>query len=166
MARCEMARCEHVTWSIEFDFCLFIFLNWIKKSSFWSIREFELRVIRQTANARQRKVLRHQAINSKWTCCFKTAMHDYSFDARKKIWNENVQRKFCPRKFELAVCRSRCHRRFAPQEIRPPLKRGGDIPRIFAPRGESPRNIAPQGGEFPRNIAPQGGESPRNIAPL
>jgi hypothetical protein len=22
-------------------------------------------------------------------------MHDYSFDARKKIWNENVQRKFC-----------------------------------------------------------------------
>jgi hypothetical protein len=22
-------------------------------------------------------------------------MHDYSFDTRKKIWNENVQRKFC-----------------------------------------------------------------------
>jgi hypothetical protein len=22
-------------------------------------------------------------------------MHDYSFDARKKVWNENVQRKFC-----------------------------------------------------------------------
>jgi hypothetical protein len=22
-------------------------------------------------------------------------MHDYSFDARKKIWNENVQRKYC-----------------------------------------------------------------------
>ena len=38
----------------------------------------------------------------------------------------------------------RCHRRFAPQEVRPPSQKGGDIPRIFAPpRGESPRNIAP-----------------------
>ena len=39
-------------------------------------------------------MLRYQAIKSKWTCCFKTAMHDYSFETRKKIWNENVQRKF------------------------------------------------------------------------
>jgi hypothetical protein len=60
-----------------------------------NIREFKLRVIRQTANARQRKILRYQAIKSKWTCCFKTEIHNYSFDARKKIWNENVQRKFC-----------------------------------------------------------------------
>jgi hypothetical protein len=51
--------------------------------------------IRQTANARQRKKLRYQAIKSKWTCWFKTDIHNYSFDARKKIWNENVQRKFC-----------------------------------------------------------------------
>jgi hypothetical protein len=29
------------------------------------IREFKLRVIRQTANARQRKILRYQAIKSK-----------------------------------------------------------------------------------------------------
>jgi hypothetical protein len=29
--------------------------------------------------------------------CFKTAMRNYFFDTttRKKIWNENVQRKFC-----------------------------------------------------------------------
>ena len=58
------------------------------------IREIKLRVIRQTANGRQRKILWYQAIKSKWTCCFKTAMHDCSFDTRKKIWNENVQRKF------------------------------------------------------------------------
>jgi hypothetical protein len=59
-------------------------------------REFKLRVIRQTANARQRKILRYQAIKSKFrSCCFKTEIHNYSFDARKKIWNENVQRKFC-----------------------------------------------------------------------
>jgi hypothetical protein len=60
-----------------------------------SNREFKLRVIRQTANARQRKILRYQVIKSKWTCCFKTEIHNYSFDARNKIWNENVQRKFC-----------------------------------------------------------------------
>jgi hypothetical protein len=60
-----------------------------------SNREFKLRVIRQTANARQRKNLRYQAIKSKWTCCFKTEIHSYSFDASKKIWNENVQRQFC-----------------------------------------------------------------------
>jgi hypothetical protein len=59
-------------------------------------REFKLRVIRQTANGRQRKKLRYQAIKSKWTCCFKTEIHNYSFDTRKKKWNENVQRKFCP----------------------------------------------------------------------
>ena len=60
-----------------------------------AIREFklEVRVIRQTTNDRQRKILRYQAIKNKWTCCFK--MHDYYFDTRKKIWNENVQRKFC-----------------------------------------------------------------------
>jgi hypothetical protein len=41
------------------------------------------------------------------------------------------------------------------QEIRPPpAQKGGDIPRIFSPRGESPMNIAPQTGESPRNIAP------------
>jgi hypothetical protein len=40
-------------------------------------------------------MLRYQAIKSKWTCCLKTEIHNYSFDARKKIWNENVQRKFC-----------------------------------------------------------------------
>jgi hypothetical protein len=60
-------------------------------------REFKLCVIRQTTNARQRKKLRYQAIKSKWTCCFKTAMHDYSFDTRKKIWkktfNENFAKK-------------------------------------------------------------------------
>jgi hypothetical protein len=59
------------------------------------IREFKLRVIRQTANARQRKILRYQAIKSKWTCRFKTEIHNYSFDAREKIWNEDVQPKFC-----------------------------------------------------------------------
>jgi hypothetical protein len=58
------------------------------------IIEFKLRVIRQTVNARQ-KNLQYQAIKSKWTCCFKTEINNYSFDARKKIWNENVQRKFC-----------------------------------------------------------------------
>jgi hypothetical protein len=52
-------------------------------------------VIRQTANAMQRNILRYQAIKSKWTCCFKTEIHNYSFDATKRIWNENVQRKFC-----------------------------------------------------------------------
>jgi hypothetical protein len=56
----------------------------------------KLSVIRQTANARQSKILRrYQAIKSKCTCCFKTAMHYCSFDTRKKIWNENVQHKFC-----------------------------------------------------------------------
>jgi hypothetical protein len=44
---------------------------------------------------RQRKISRYQAIKSKWTCCFKTEIHNYSFDARKKIRNENIQRKFC-----------------------------------------------------------------------
>ena len=58
-------------------------------------REFKLRVIRRTANARQRKILRYQAMKSKWTCCFKTEIHNYSFDARMKIWNKNVQRKLC-----------------------------------------------------------------------
>jgi hypothetical protein len=58
-------------------------------------REFKLRVIRQTANRRQRTISRYQAIKSKWTCCFKTEIHHYSFDARKKIRNENIQRKFC-----------------------------------------------------------------------
>jgi hypothetical protein len=57
---------------------------------------FALYVIRQTANARQSgKMLRYQAIKRKWTCCFKTEIHNYCFDAKKKIWNENVQRKFC-----------------------------------------------------------------------
>jgi hypothetical protein len=55
----------------------------------------KLRVIRQTANARQRKMLWYQAIKSKWNCCFKTEIRNYSFDARKKIWNENVRRQFC-----------------------------------------------------------------------
>ena len=49
----------------------------------------------QTANARQGKMLRYQAIKGTWTCCFKTEIHNYSFDARKTIWNENVQRKIC-----------------------------------------------------------------------
>ena len=62
------------------------------------IREFKLRVIRQTANARQRKILRYQAVKSKWTCCFKTAMHDYilSTQERKyetKTFNENFAKK-------------------------------------------------------------------------
>jgi hypothetical protein len=65
----------------------------------------KLRVIRQTANARQRKMLWYQAIKSKWTCCFKIEIRNYSFDTRKKIWNENE--KMLPRKFEPAVCRSR-----------------------------------------------------------
>jgi hypothetical protein len=56
-------------------------------STYIYIREFKLRVIRQTANARQRNNLRYQAIKNEWTCCFRTAMHDYSFDTRKKIWN-------------------------------------------------------------------------------
>ena len=49
------------------------------------IREFKLRVICKTANARQRKILRYQAVKSKLTWCFKTEIHNYSFDARKKI---------------------------------------------------------------------------------
>ena len=49
----------------------------------------------QTANARQRKILRYQAIKSKLACCFKTEIHNHSFDTRKKIWNENIQQKFC-----------------------------------------------------------------------
>ena len=60
-----------------------------------SNREFKLRIIRQTSNGRQRKILRYPAIKSKLTCCFKTEIHNYSFDTRKKIWNENVQRIFC-----------------------------------------------------------------------
>ena len=55
-----------------------------------SIREFKLGGKRQA-----KKKLQYQAIKSKWTCCFKTEIHNYSFDARRKIWNENVQRKFC-----------------------------------------------------------------------
>jgi hypothetical protein len=73
-------------------FC--VFWDWIY-FNFFINREFKLRVIRQTANARQRKFLLYQAIKSKWTSSFKTEIHNYSFDARKKIWNENVQRKFC-----------------------------------------------------------------------
>jgi hypothetical protein len=61
----------------------------------WYLLSLKLRVIRQTANARQRKILRYQAIKSKWTCRFKTEIHHYSFDARKKICNENVQPKYC-----------------------------------------------------------------------
>jgi hypothetical protein len=64
-------------------------------------REFKLRVIRQTANARQRKILRYQALTSKWTCCFKTEIHNYSFDAKKKIWNDNIQRTFCQESLNL-----------------------------------------------------------------
>jgi hypothetical protein len=59
-------------------------------------REFKLRVIRQTANARQGKILRYQAIKSTQTCCFKTEIHNYSFDARKyetKTFNENFAKK-------------------------------------------------------------------------
>jgi hypothetical protein len=66
------------------------------------VREFKLRVMRQTANARQRKMLRYQAIKSKWTCCFKTEINNYSFDARKRIWNANVQQKFCQESSNLA----------------------------------------------------------------
>jgi hypothetical protein len=31
-------------------------------------------------------------------------MHDYSFDTRKKIWNKNVQRKFCQESSNLPFC--------------------------------------------------------------
>jgi hypothetical protein len=54
-----------------------------------------------TANARQRKILWYQAIKSKLACCFKTEIHNYSFDTRKKIWNENVQQKFCQENLNL-----------------------------------------------------------------
>jgi hypothetical protein len=50
---------------------------------------------------RQGKNIFYQAIKSKWTCCFKTEIHNYSFDARKKIWNENVQRQFCQESSDL-----------------------------------------------------------------
>jgi hypothetical protein len=64
--------------------------------TYFTNREFKLRIILQTANGRQRKILRYQAIRSKLiTCCFKTEIHNYSLDARKKIWNKNVQRIFC-----------------------------------------------------------------------
>jgi hypothetical protein len=43
-----------------------------------SIREFKLRVIRQN-------ILRYQAIKSKLTCCFKTEIHNYSFNTRKNM---------------------------------------------------------------------------------
>jgi hypothetical protein len=72
-------------------------------------REFKLRVIRQMTSGRQRKILRCQAIKSKLTCCFKTEIHNYSFDRRKKkfetqMFNENFAMK-CSN--EPAVCRSR-----------------------------------------------------------
>ena len=46
-------------------------------------------------------------IKSKWTCCFKTAIHAYSFDTRKKIRNENVPRKFCQESSNLPFDASR-----------------------------------------------------------
>jgi hypothetical protein len=54
--------------------------------------------IRQTANARQRKKLRYQAIKSKWTCWFKTDIHIIilSTQERKyetKTFNENFAKK-------------------------------------------------------------------------
>jgi hypothetical protein len=69
-------------------------------------REFKLRVIRQTANARQRKILRYQAIKSINELA--VLKLEYVFFRRKK---ENMKRKrstkLLPRKFEPAVCRSR-----------------------------------------------------------
>ena len=47
------------------------------------IERLSFAFIGQTANARQRKTLRYQAIKSRWT--FKTVMHNYSFDTRRKI---------------------------------------------------------------------------------
>jgi hypothetical protein len=73
----------------------------------WAIRQFKLRVIRQTANAKQRKFLRYQTRTSKWTCCFKIEIHNYSFDARKKIWNENVERKLCQESSKTAQLRTK-----------------------------------------------------------
>jgi hypothetical protein len=42
---------------------------------------------RYTSNGKRqaKKKFRYHAIKSKLICCFKTAMHDYSFDARKKV---------------------------------------------------------------------------------
>jgi hypothetical protein len=76
-------------------YCTVLYCTVLYCTVLYCTREFKLRVIRQTANARQRNIIWYQAIKSKWTCCFKTAMHNYFFDTRKKIWNENVQRKFC-----------------------------------------------------------------------
>jgi hypothetical protein len=69
------------------------------KKFFWSWRlrtlsRYTNYVIRQTTNARQRKILRYQAIKSKLICYFKTEIHNYSFDARKKIWNETFNKNF------------------------------------------------------------------------
>jgi hypothetical protein len=77
---------------MAYSHCQFQRAEWTPKELLESL---SFAFIRQMADGRQRNVLRYQAIKSKWTCCFKTAMHDYSFDTRKKIWNENVQRKFC-----------------------------------------------------------------------
>jgi hypothetical protein len=57
--------------------------------------DVQLLALKRQTPCRQGKILRYQAIKSTWTCCFKTEIHNYSFDARKTIWNENVQRKIC-----------------------------------------------------------------------
>ena len=57
-------------------------------------REFKLRVIRQTANARQRKILRYQAIKSKKTRCSKTEIHNFSFDQERKYETKTFDENF------------------------------------------------------------------------
>jgi hypothetical protein len=75
-------------------FLYFIKNNWSELTRY-VIESLSFALYRCTSNGRQRKILRYQAIKSKLTCCFKTEIRNYSFDTRKKIWNVNIQRKFC-----------------------------------------------------------------------
>jgi hypothetical protein len=59
------------------------------------MRELKLRVQRQTTNVRQKNILRFKAIKSKWACCFKTRMLNYSCVICKKIWHAEIEQKLC-----------------------------------------------------------------------
>jgi hypothetical protein len=47
-----------------------------------------------TTNAMQGLTLHCKAVKCKWFVVFKTSIFSYSFDMRKKIWNELVKQKF------------------------------------------------------------------------
>ena len=58
-------------------------------------RAFNLRVQTSYDKRQGRQILRCKAVKYKETRSLKTAMPDYAFDMREKMWNDEFLRKFC-----------------------------------------------------------------------